>query len=161
MHDHLSFFDIFEGNAHLHPDKPALYWKEETINYAELFSRTQELTGGLSHLPPGSRIGILSHNHPAFFHLIGAAAALNLTLVLINRRLGAEELAHIIEDTQPTLLVHDREMADPAQTLVQNHHCLEAALALDHPHAGLAPFYKSHVQASPRKVQAKDPFIII
>ena len=158
MHNHLSFYDVFQEKAHLNPQNPALYWDGKEIDYKTLFSRTRELAAGLSHLSPGSRIGVLGHNHPAFFHLIGAAAALNLTLVLINRRLGADELAHIIKDTQPRLLIHDPEMAEKANALVQDHDGLEAALEMD---SSLDTYYQTDGDVQPRPIQPGDPFIII
>ena len=86
QHD-LGFFDIYEKNALANKDQTALHWNNADISYSELFLDTCRLARGISslNLAPGARIAVLAQNHPLFFHLFGAAAALNLCLVLINR----------------------------------------------------------------------------
>ena len=159
----LSFLDIFEKNASLYPDRIALHWETSQISYKQLRDDTRALITGLAqlNLEPGSRIGILSKNHPAFFHLLGAAAALNLTLVLINRRLGADELDHIIQDTTPRLLICDAQMESQAQALVQGHETLDQYLTLDGPQPGLDAFYQSHAFPALPPCATDQPWIII
>ena len=98
----LGFFDIYEKNALYNSSATAIHWETENITYSELFIETAKLAKGLKSLDlePGARVAVLCKNHPVFFHLFGAASALNLTLVLINRRLSSDEISHIIEDTQ-------------------------------------------------------------
>ncbi|MCG8568218.1 MAG: AMP-binding protein [Desulfobacterales bacterium] len=160
---HLSFFDIYEKNARLFPDRTALHWNQTDVSYSQLLADTRALAQGLSQLDlaPGSTIGILSKNHPGFFHLLGAASALNLCLVLMNRRLGADELDHIVQDTRPALLICDQDMESQARDLVQNHTGLDQYLTLDGEKPGLADFYKDERHFSPRDHGHTDPWIII
>lgn len=155
----LSFFDIYEKNARLSPDHCAIHWNDEDISYSDLFLQTCRLAKGISslNLKPGSRIAILSTNHPFFFHLFGAAAALNLCLVLINRRLSPEEVAHIIEDTAPSVLFSDAEMADQAKTLASTHSCLDHCFTIDK----VSPLYQSPPLTRAVESRPDDPFVII
>ncbi len=143
----LSFFDIYEKNAQLNADHCAIHWNNEDISYSDLFLQTCRLAKGILNLnlKPGSRIAIISTNHPFFFHLFGAAAALNLCLVLINRRLSPEEVAHIIEDTTPSVIFSDAEIADQAETLASTHSCLDHCFTID---KNVSPLYQSPPPAS-------------
>ena len=115
----LTFFDLYEKNALYKGASCAINWGTEEITHSELFLQTSKFAGGLKslNLPAGSRIAVLCKNHPVFFHLFGAASALNLVLVLINRRLSQSEVSYIIEDTTPSMIICDSEMADQARTL--------------------------------------------
>jgi len=99
----LGFFDIYEKNALFNGKRCAIHSKSGEITYSELFSQSARLAAGLKqlNLAPGTRIAVLCKNHPVFFHLFGAASALNLCLVLINRRLSSDEVDHIVQDTTP------------------------------------------------------------
>jgi acyl-CoA synthetase (AMP-forming)/AMP-acid ligase II len=156
----LSFFDIYEKNAQLNADHCAIHWNNEDISYSHLFLQTCRLAKGMSdlNLEPGSRIAILSSNHPLFFHLFGAAAALNLCLVLINRRLSPEEVAHIVEDTTPSVIFCDAEMADQAQTLASTHSCLDHCFIID---KNVSSLYQSPPLSRAVEYRPHDPFVII
>lgn len=110
----LTLFDIYEKNSNHIGQLPAIHWKGQDISYSDLFDQTSKLARGLQslNLKPGSRVAVLLTNHPAFFHLFGAAAALNLVLVLINKRLSVEEIQTIIEDTTPQVIISDDLHAD-------------------------------------------------
>ena len=110
----LTFFDIYEKNAMYNGASCAISWEGGEITYGDLFVQTARFASGLKNLdlPAGSRIAVLCKNHPAFFHLFGAASALNLVLVLINRRLSEDEVSYIIEDTTPSLIICDKEKVD-------------------------------------------------
>jgi long-chain acyl-CoA synthetase len=156
----LSFFDIYEKNALLGPDHCAIHWNNEDISYSALFLQTGRLAKGLFdlNLEPGSRIAILSTNHPFFFHLFGAAAALNLCLVLINRRLSPEEVAHIIDDTAPCVIFSDAEMADQAKALASTHSCLDHCFTID---KDVSHLYQSPPLTRAVEFHPHDPFVII
>ncbi len=154
----LSFFDIYKKNALLNKDHCAIHWNEEDISYSDLFSQTCQLAKGISNLnlEPGARIAILSTNHPFFFHLFGAVAALNLCLVLINRRLSPEEVSYIVEDTTPSVIFSDSEMADQAKTLASTHSCLDHCFTID-----TSTLYQSPPLTQAVATRSDDPFVII
>jgi acyl-CoA synthetase (AMP-forming)/AMP-acid ligase II len=129
----LSFFDIYEKNALYRGSSTAIYQETREITYFELFLETVRLANGLKNLnlPSGARIAVLCKNHPLFFHLFGAASVLNLTLVLINRRLSQEEMSHIIEDTTPSIIFADKQMAHQAEELTESFPFLESCYVVD------------------------------
>jgi len=156
----LSFFDIYEKNALLNKENCAIHWNKEDISYSDLFKQTCALAKGISslNLEPKARIAVLSTNHPFFFHLFGAASALNLCLVLINRRLSPDEIDHIIEDTTPSVIFSDPDMAGQAQTLASTHSCLNHCFTID---KNVSPLYQSPPLTKPLEGRPDDPFVII
>ncbi|MBC2705636.1 AMP-binding protein [Desulfobacula sp.] len=158
-----TFFDIYEKNALYKGSSCAIQWEAEDITYSDLFLQTAKLANGLKNLnlPAGSRIAVLCKNHPVFFHLFGAASALNLTLVLINRRLSGDEVSYIIEDTTPSLIFCDKEMADQARTLKKSFSCLEHCYVVDENDTDFSNLYHSSPLKIPVPCRPNDPFIII
>ncbi|MCP4023076.1 MAG: AMP-binding protein [Desulfobacteraceae bacterium] len=161
----LTFFDIYEKNALYNGMDIAIHWNGQDTTFSDLYKDTSKLARGLQDLdlPSGSRIAVLSQNHPAFFHLFGAAAALNLCLVLINRRLSDEEIRYIIEDTTPSLIVADKEMATIANNLTNEITCLKNCYVIDSkdPADDFSNLYHKELLSSPVTGCLDDPYIII
>ena len=159
----LTFFDIYEKNALYNGTACALHWEAMDTSYADLFDQTARFANGLKNLnlKAGSRIAVLCRNHPVFFHLFGAASALNLVLVLINRRLSQDEISYIIEDTTPSLIFSDKEMGDQAKSLTKSFSCLKHFFVVD----GEDPNFSNLYNTSPLKTAEPgspcDPFLII
>lgn len=158
---HLSFFDIYEKNARNLENLPALHWNGQDTSHADLFLHTAQLAAGLSFLTPGTRVAVLCKNHPVFFHLFGAAAALNLTLVLINRRLSDSEIRHIVEDTTPSLILCDNDMADQASQMTADFSFLNQRIVVDGPDENLSQLYQESKNFTPVQFRTNDPFVII
>lgn len=60
-------------------------------------------------LQPGDRIAILSENNLAYPLLFVAAQKAGLVLVPVNYRLSEQELAHILKDASPALLIVEEQ----------------------------------------------------
>lgn len=118
----LTIFDFFHKNALVNGPGCALYFNGETRSHSELFDDACRLTCGMAklNLAAGTRVAVVAKNHPAFFHLFAAGSALNLCLVLINRRLGEDELAHALDDTTPQVVIYDNEMTGKILPLIQD-----------------------------------------
>jgi long-chain acyl-CoA synthetase len=157
----LRSFDIYEKNARLLKHDPALIWQGQPISHTDLFDQTLGLATGLSFLSPGARVAVLSRNHPVFFHLFGAASALNLTLVLINRRLSDTEIQHIVEDTTPQILICDNDMAPLGSRLVSRYPFLDQYRVVEGPDETLSSWYQAPNDFSPVPASDNDPYIII
>jgi long-chain acyl-CoA synthetase len=117
----LTVFDFFHRNAQMNGSGCALYYNGQTRTHSDLFDDACRLTCGMAglNLAAGTRVALVAKNHPAFFHLFAAASALNLCLVLINRRLGEDELAHALDDTTPQMVIYDNEMRDKVEPVIQ------------------------------------------
>jgi acyl-CoA synthetase (AMP-forming)/AMP-acid ligase II len=157
----IRFFDIYEKNARFLENACATHWNDQDTTHGELFVHTSRLAAGLSFLAPKTRVAVLCKNHPVFFHLFGAASALNLTLVLINRRLSDSEIRHIIEDTTPAVIFCDNDMADQASHLVSEFTFLDQCIVVDGPNENLSPLYQDSTAFVPVPYEKDDPFVII
>ena len=160
----LTYFDIYEKNALFHGPSCAIHWDQGDITYADLFSQTTRFANGLKSLdlPAGSRIAVLCNNHPVFFHLFGAASALNLVLVFINRRLSQDEITHIICDTTPSLILCDKGMADMAQGLTTSFSCVKHYYVVDEENTpDFSNLYNFAPLTQPVPCNPADPFLII
>jgi fatty-acyl-CoA synthase len=98
-----------ERRADLDADKPALIDGGRVTSYGTLRARVAGLAGGLARLgvERGDRVGVLSVNRSAYVELIFAAARLGAMVVPLNWRLTAGELAFLIQDSAPKVLVVD------------------------------------------------------
>ncbi len=90
------------------------------VTFAELEDRVRRagnaLRTGLG-IPAGERVAILSRNGPEFLEAYFAAGRRGLVAQPLNWRLGAEELARILEDGRPRALLFSREFEDVATEL--------------------------------------------
>ncbi len=106
--------------AHLLRDRAALTPDHEALvelasgrryTYAELDARANRaahVLAGRFGVGAGDRVAVLAHNSAAFVELFLAAGKLGAVLVPLNWRLAASELAYVIGDATPALLVCGR-----------------------------------------------------
>ena len=99
--------DQIERNTLLHGNCTAFVADGQAITHAQYAARAASLAAGLADagLAAGDRVAILAHNGQAYVDLIGAAARLGAIVVPINWRLSAEEVAYVLSDTTPKLLI--------------------------------------------------------
>src|SRR5262245_7987987 len=72
-------------------------------------------------IAPGARVALLAHNSTDAFELQFACFRLGAIFVPLNWRLALPELDAIVADCAPALLVHDAEVAAPAEELARRH----------------------------------------
>lgn len=97
-----------------HPDVPATWYQGRVRTYGELNRSSSELAGGLAHtlgLQPGERVAILDKNSDAYVELLFALDKAGLVAAPMNRRLTAPEVAVVIEEIQPKLIIVGEEFA--------------------------------------------------
>ncbi len=113
MHD-LTLYDLFERNASLYGNQPALRYDEGQMTYRELAEQSRALARALTQqgLEKGDRVAILANNSEAYFLVMGAAACLGVILVPMNWRLSVEELHHIVTDAAPSVVFFDNAHAN-------------------------------------------------
>ena len=97
--------------SELHPQKPALIFEEQTINYDQLNRRFNSTACWLQSIgiEKGDRIAVMLRNEPEFIELYLACALLGAIFVPVNFRLVLHELAYILENARPRLFVFDPE----------------------------------------------------
>ena len=92
--------------AHHTPNAVALYFQGRTISYTALRDRCWRLSNALLQVAaPGDRVAILAENCPEYVECYYGAPGAGMALTLLNYRLSARELAYIIGDSAPIVLV--------------------------------------------------------
>ena len=94
--------------ARIAPDRVALIAGESRLTYAQLAARIGRLAGGLRRLGigRGDRVAWLGDNHAAFLELMFAAGLLGAVIAPVNHRLDPDEVAFILDDTEPVVVIH-------------------------------------------------------
>ena len=108
--------DLINRNAKLYGSNTALLFGDQRVTHAQYAERTARLAAGLAAagVGQGDRLAILAPNGLEYVDLFGAAAQLGAIVVPINWRLSAEEVAYVIEDVAPRVLI----VADEFQALL-------------------------------------------
>jgi len=93
--------------ARMSPDRPALVEQGRTTTYAEVEDRATRIAHGLRSLGVrrGDRVAYLGPNSTVFVLTMFATAKLGAVFVPLNTRLAPPELAYILTDAAPALLV--------------------------------------------------------
>jgi len=97
----------------------------EDIDFAKFWRRVERVTGHLHAtlgLQAGQRVAWLGLNHELQCVTLVACARLGLIFMPLNFRLALAELNAVLQDAQPSLLVHDDLHADTAKALTQEGH---------------------------------------
>lgn len=105
--------------SELHPQKPALIFKEQTITYEQLNHRSNRTACWLQSMgiEKGDRIAVMLRNEPEFIELYLACARLGAIFVPVNFRLALPELAYTLDNSKPRLFVFDPEYLDMVEQL--------------------------------------------
>ncbi len=113
MHS-FTIWDMYERNAKTYKDQTALVSGDLRLSFGEMLTQTLELAAGMAErgIAKGDRIAILAHNHPDFFLIFGAAAALGAITVPVNWRLSDEEISYILTDAGVSVLIADKNHRD-------------------------------------------------
>jgi acyl-CoA synthetase (AMP-forming)/AMP-acid ligase II len=108
--------DLIKRNARLYGSNTALVFGDQRVTHAQYAERTARLALGLAGVGvgQGDRLAILAPNCLEYVDLFGAAAQLGAIVVPINWRLSTEEVAYVIEDVAPRVLI----VADEFKALV-------------------------------------------
>src|SRR5687768_16951150 len=106
--------DLVRSHAKLRADAIALTFEGRNSSYAALDRNASRVAGGLiaMGLAPGARIAFLGKNSDLYFEYWLGAAKAGVVLVPINWRLAAPEVAYIIGDCKPRLVLADPEFVD-------------------------------------------------
>ena len=89
------------------PDKVALRFAGATTTFAELDEASSRCAAGLRALGvrPGDRVAVLDRNSPEYLELAFAVAKAGAVLTSVNFRLAPREVAYILTDSRPRVLV--------------------------------------------------------
>ena len=120
-HGQVRAYDWIDHHAKNRPAKEAIrdLATGRSFTYGELDRRVDALAAHLHSLGigRGDRVAVLAHNGVEYFDVQFACARTGSICVLLNWRLTVNELDYIVNDSSPTLLVHDVEFAAAATEL--------------------------------------------
>jgi fatty-acyl-CoA synthase len=113
----ITLHDEFRRAIRTYADRTALVSPTASLTYAELGVRANRTANallglGLRH---GDRIAVLAENRPEFVETYLATANLGVTVIALNIRMHHTELAHCINQAEPTLLLTSARFAALAE----------------------------------------------
>ena len=151
-----TLFDIIERNARLHPNRLAFALGDERITHASYRARAEQLAAGLAGagIRPGDRVGVVSQNNLEFVDLYGAVARLGAILVPVNWRLSADEIAYVIADAAPKIVIADAANAPLLQAAKPNLAMVERWYGIGSASGPFAPYADLCAGASGRALPA-------
>ena len=113
--------DLTAKRAQLSPESVAFrdLVRGTSLNYRELDDRARRAAGLLTNrgVSQEDRVAVLCRNRIEFFELLFACAKIGAYLVPLNWRMPATELAPLVQDAEPVLLLFGDEDADAANDL--------------------------------------------
>ena len=107
------FAAALAARAQRTPDAPAFTWQGRDVSFAGLAARTASAAQRLRALgvQPSDRVAVLMANVPAFVEVLHGAIACGAVLLPVNTRLAVPEVAHLLRDAEPRLLLHGKSLA--------------------------------------------------
>ena len=133
------------------PERPALISPGKCLTYSEMATEvdarsTALAAAGVGH---GDRVAWYGLNNPEVLVLLFACARLGAILVPLNWRLTDNEVAAIVSQCQPRLVIHDRHFGDRARKLPDS-----PAVSMDQPLPSGTPA-RSHAASE------EDPLLLV
>ena len=149
--------------SHLRANSAALLWEGRALTYGQLRERALRMSAGLREqgLSPGDRVAAYMFNRGEMFELYFACAYAGVSLVPINFRFVAEELASVLSDCTPKLLVASPRLLDRVNEAHQYLQGAPRVVVLDEDESGAE--YESLVAAEPLKgpYHRVDPHLLL
>jgi len=105
--------ELIERNAAYYPDRDAFVLDPRRLSYRQYAQRSRQLASALYGLGlrRQDRVGILSTNSLEYFEAYGACEWAGYILALYNFRSAAPEIAHVIGDSAPRVVLFEAAFA--------------------------------------------------
>ena len=108
--------------AHEHAGKPAIFWGDHEITYAELMEQAQAVASRLQNdfgVRPGDRVALWLKNCPEFVPAVFGILLAGGVVVTVNNFLKPAEVAYIINDCSADVLITGAELTLTARNFVR------------------------------------------
>jgi len=161
-----TFADIIYRNAILYPDSEAFVCGSERISFKRFNERVNRLIHGLQALgtQKGEVIGILSWNRLEYPEVFGAAMKGGFILAHFNPRLQAEELIHVINDSEARVVFLGPEFGEIVDRIHERLSKAELFLTFGNAERQMTAYrevLESHSNEEPEpRVREEDPLVI-
>jgi acyl-CoA synthetase (AMP-forming)/AMP-acid ligase II len=162
-----TFADIIYRNAILYPDSEAFVCGSERISFKRFNERVNRLIHGLQALgiQKGDVIGILSWNRLEYPEVFGAAMKGGFILAHFNPRLQAEELIHVINDSEARVVFLGPEFGEMIDRIYKRLSKAELFLTFGDAERQMIAYrevLESHSKEEPEpNIREEDPLVIL
>lgn len=131
----MNLYETFARNARAHPDEPAILNPDgEDVTYAELREQAVCVAGFLDETTePGDRVAVHMLDNPTVVAVALGAWRAGRVFTPVNYRFAVEEVAYVLDDVEPSVVVHDAVFASTAESASEK---AETDPKLVHGHAG-------------------------
>ena len=111
--------DVIERNARYFPAKTAVVFEDRRVTFAAFAARARRFANALASygLQRQARFAVLAQNCLEYFEAVGAAELTGFIAVTLNWRLSVQELAQIIADATPTVLIFEAQFSAQVDAL--------------------------------------------
>ncbi|MBB5917805.1 acyl-CoA synthetase (AMP-forming)/AMP-acid ligase II [Nocardia transvalensis] len=105
--------DIVEYGARKHPDRIAVRFEDEAIDYRQLCERSRRLANALLGVAaPGDRVAILSGNCTRYLDCYYGVPMAGMALTILNFRLHPDQIVSLLTHSGARVLIVAPEFAD-------------------------------------------------
>ncbi len=127
--------------AHHAPAAPAIIFQGDVTTYAELRDRCWRLSSALAEVgEPGDRVAILAENCPEYVVCYYGVPGAGMALTLLNYRLAPRELAFIIGNSAPRILIVEPKYLPAIESIRASIPSVEIVLLIGGEARGTVPF---------------------
>jgi acyl-CoA synthetase (AMP-forming)/AMP-acid ligase II len=136
--------DILRNNAHKFPDETAYVFGDRRIGFGAHHDRAARLSSGLHllGLRRQDRISILAQNSMEYMETYGACALAGFIAATVNFRLAPPEMAYILADASPRILVFEVQYAETIERIKSGLTTIETFICIGGPKPGWALDYE-------------------
>ncbi|AEW06529.1 o-succinylbenzoate--CoA ligase [Sulfobacillus acidophilus DSM 10332] len=144
-------------SALLYGTKPAVLDEDMTLTYRQFWDRVQRLSHALraSGIQPGDRVAWLGYNNHPLLEAYFGVVQFGAILVPLNIRLSPHDLALILDDAQPRLLVFDSDFEAVAKELRERRPMELIEIQIGGRHEGYLS-YEEFLASAPDEADAAD-----
>ncbi len=122
------------------PGAPALTFESTTWTFGELHAAVRRLAHGLAGIARrGDRIAVLAENNVEYVLAYYAVPLAGMVLLPLNYRLAQREIADLLADAAPTVLITEAKYLDPARHAADAVPSIRTVVTVDDV-AGTTPF---------------------
>ena len=120
------------------PDRPAIIFEDTRLSYGDLQDRVNRMANALADLGVGAgdRVAMLHVNSNEHIEVCFAAAKLDAVYVPLNFRSRADELAFMVNDSEPKALVAGRRYVDLVRSFADDLKSPPHFISLEEPAEG-------------------------
>lgn len=131
------------------PERECLVSEDRRFTYEQLFDRIQRLAAGLSKLgvKQGDKVSIMQTNGNEYVEAYYAVAMLGGVFVPLNFRARAEELVHMLTNSETTTLLIGDRYINQVRALLPETPAVKTLISIDSPQEGMS-YYENLIEES-------------